>query len=250
MTTTRFAQLVIDTADILASAGPGEDRWWAINHVAQLIGANAVNAGAFQRSTKEIAWIRSSMDPLWLEEYEQAEFFEVDPLLHAAMTGNAPPYYAMADHERSGAVTGKLRDLHNAMMGYGYNFMIAHTWFDGDAGKCLAMSCRDDPQHMFGPGTARAFSAVSAMMAASLVAPGDELHEGWAYGLGWQRLLPQERDVLSHIANGLPEYLIAETMKVTEFEVWRLIRSASLKMKADTKEQALALAIRRGQVTP
>ena len=50
------------------------------------------------------------------------------------------------------------------------------------------------------------------MMALALLPPGDELHEGWAYGARWQGLTPRERDVMARIANGLPEYLIAEAM--------------------------------------
>ena len=80
--------------------------------------------------------------------------------------------------------------------------------------------------------------------------PGDDLHEGWAYGARWQRLLPRERDALSYLANGLTEFMISEILAINEFEVSRLIRSASLKMKARTKEQALALAITRGEVEP
>ena len=246
--TTRFANLIIDAADTLAEGNTSGERWWAINRIANKIGANAVNAGAFQRETKKVAWVRSSMDPLWLEEYEQAAFYEVDPLLHAAMKGQAPPYYDIALIERRLPTSTKLCALHHSMQGYGYNYMIGHSWFEGGAGRCVAISCREDPKDLFGRGTARAFSALSAMIATALIPPGDEAHEGWAYGASWQPLLPAERHVLSLIANGLPEYLIAEAMKVTEFEVWSLIRSASLKMKSQSREQTLALAIKRGQV--
>jgi DNA-binding CsgD family transcriptional regulator len=257
-TTTRFAQLIIDTADALASADTSDEIWWSINRVAARIGAKAVNAGSFARSTQEIGWIRSSMDPLWLEEYADAGLFAVDPLLGDAMRGKAPPLYDVLGRDRSlqgagdgnGAPVGKLRALHSGMASYDYNYMIAHSWFEGDAGLCLALGCREDPHDLFGPGTARAFSAVSAMMASRLVAPGDALHEGWAYGAGWQPLLPQERDVLACLANGLGPFAISERLAITEVEVVRRIHSAALKMRARTHDQALALAIARGQVEP
>lgn len=250
MTERRFARLLIDTADALAAQTSGDDLWWAINTIARRLGANAVNAGAFERQTQSIDWVRSSMDPLWLEEYAEAELFKVDPLLNAAMIGRAPPVYDVAAKERLQRGPAKLRDLHGAMIGFEYNFMVTHSWFQGGAGMCLALSCGQDPDDMFGPGTARAFSAVSAMMSCRLVAPDGDLHEGWAYGADWQRLLPAERDVLAYLANGLTEVTISERLMVTEFEVSRLIRSASLKMKARSKEQALALAIARGQMEP
>lgn len=250
MTRTRFAQLVMDTADQLSAPQTAQDVWWAINRIAAGLGANAVNAGAFRHSTREVVWVRSSMDPLWLEEYAEAAFFEIDPLLQGAMCGRAPPLYDVARRDRDAAGDGKLGQLHGAMMGYDYNFMITHSWFDGPAGMCLALSCRSDPEDLFGPGTARAFSAVSAMMASRLVAPGGDLHEGWAYGGDWQDLAPAERDVLSYLATGLTEADIARRLALSAFEVCRLIRRAALKMRARTKEQALALAIMRGQVTP
>ncbi|EPX83859.1 helix-turn-helix domain-containing protein [Salipiger mucosus] len=248
MQNTRFGNLVIDTADILARAENGEDAWWAVNRVAASIGGNAVNAGAFQTSSREIAWIRSSMDPLWLEEYSDDGLFGVDPLLQAAMSAAAPPLYDVAGMDRHAPRAGKLRDLHNGMMGYDYNHMITHSWFEDGSGMCLALSCREDPQDLFGPGTARAFSAISAMMASRLVAPGDNLHEGWAYGAGWQALLPRECDVLAYLANGMTEGEIAERLGITQFDVWRIVAATSKKMKARTPYQALALAIARGQV--
>lgn len=241
---------MIDTADILSELQTRDDLWWAINRISQRLGANAVNAGAFTQKTQAIDWVRSSMDPLWLEEYAEAELFAVDPLLKSAMIGKAPAHYNVAAQDRREAGTAPLRNLHGGMMAYEYNHMISHSWFEGGSGMCLALSCREDPVGLFGAGTARAFSAVSAMMACRLVAPGDDLHEGWAYGAGWQRLRTKERDVLAYLANGLTEFMIAEQLGVSEFEVSRLVRSASLKMKARTKEQALALAIARRQVEP
>ena len=216
---TRFANLVIDTADILASADTPDGRWWAINRVARMLGANAVNAGAFQRETREIAWVRSSMDPGWLDIYAAAAFHEIDPLLRDILTGAKSSHYDFAARERELPSVSREAQLLNVVREYDYNYMIAHTWFEGDSGKGIALSCIDDPRSLFGRGTDRAFSAISAMMAVALLPPGDELHEGWAYGARWQGLTHHEREVLAHVANGLPEYLIAEAMRVTEFEV-------------------------------
>lgn len=250
MTKTRIGQLVIDTADILANAQSGEDRWWAITRIARRLGAEAVNTGAFIPSLREVCWVRSTKDPLWLEEYDQAGFSEVDPLVRGALTRHAPLLIDIAGEDKRNPASGKLRDWRATSMSYGYNFLISHACYYGDYGMGVALSCRDDPLCLFGPGTMRAFSAVSAMMATSLIEPENDIHEGWAYGAQLQHLVPAERDVLAYVANGLPEHRIAEALKVSEFEVWRLIRSASLKMRVKTKEQALAMAILRGLVEP
>lgn len=241
---------MIDTADALSRPATGDTLWWEINRISQRLGANAVNAGAFDLRNRTVDWVRSSMDPLWLEEYAEAELFAVDPLLSAAMAGTAPGHYDVAARDRTAAGCESLRHLHGGMIAYDYNHMVSHSWVAGGTGMCLALSCREDPQDLFGAGTARAFAAVSAMMAIRLVAPGDDLHEGWAYGAGWQPLRPAERDVLAYLANGLSEVQIAETLHLSPFEVSRLLHSAALKMKARSKEQALALAIARRQVEP
>ncbi len=248
MAITRIGRLVIETAETLSSVQGGDDRWWAITRIARHLGAEAVNTGAFNTATREVCWVRSTKDPLWLEEYDHSGFAGVDPLVRGAVTGNAPFLIDIGQDEKRTPASGKLRDWRASSMSYGYNYLISHACYDGDYGMGVALSCRDDPVGLFGPGTMRAFSAVSAMIATSLIEPEIDIHEGWAYGAECQNLVPAERDVLAFIANGLPEYQIAETLKLTEFEVWRLIRSASLKMRAQTKEQALAKAISRGLV--
>lgn len=250
MAKTRIGQLVIDTADILVSARNNEERWWAVTRVARRIGAEAVNAGAFRPSMQEVCWVRSTKDPLWLEEYDQAGFATVDPLVRGALNRHPPVLIDVARHEERSPASGRLRDWRETSLRHGYKFLISHAAYDGDYGTGITLSCRDDPICLFGPGTMRAFSAVSAMMVASLVEPENDVHEGWAYGAISQRLVDAERDVLAYLANGRPEPLIADAMSISPFEVWRLIRSACLKMRVQTKEQALALAILRGFVEP
>ena len=250
MTKTRFGQLFIDTAQLLASARNEEDRWWAMTRVAQRLGAEAVNTGAFIPSAQKVCWVRSTKDPSWLEEYDQAGFAEVDPLVRGALSRTAPQLVDIQNDEKRNPASGKLHDWRTTSMRYGYNYLISHACYYGDYGMGVALSCRDDPLHLFGPGTMRAFSAVSAMMATSLIEPESDIHEGWAYGAEPQRLSPAERDVLAYVANGFPERDIAEALRITEFEVWRLLRSASLKMRVRSKEQALAMAISRRLIEP
>jgi hypothetical protein len=244
--TTRFGTLLIDTADALAQARTGDAAWASINAVAQRIGANAVNAAAFLRSEQQIAWARSSMTSAWLADYAGQGFHRTDPLLHAAMAGRPPHLYDVARRERSGAGQGRHGDLHHGMMAHDYNYMVARSWFDGNAGTCIVLSCRDDPTDLFGPGTGKAFSAISAMMAQSLAAPGKATSDGRAFGVTWRPLAAGERDVLSYKAIGLSAGGIAQKLGLDEAEVARRMRSASCKMQAETADQTLALALTRG----
>ncbi|MEQ9259266.1 MAG: hypothetical protein RIG84_09210 [Roseovarius sp.] len=244
--TTRYANLLIDTADSLAAARSGEAAWEAINQVGRRIGANAVNAGAFLRGVPQIAWMRSSMRAEWLGDYAGQGFHEIDPLLGAALEGRAPALYDVARRGEGLAQQSGLGALHDGMMAHGYNYMICHSWFDGSAGKCLVLSCEDDPRALFGPGTEKAFSAISAMLTLGLHPPGEEAQAGAVFGADWAVIAPEERDVLSYLAIGLSEQAVAEKLRLTQGEVARRLAAAARRLKAETLEQTLALALTRG----
>ena len=155
--TTRFANLLIDTADALAEAGDADAAWQVINRVGTRLGARSVNAGVFLTGTPTIAWMRSTMNPDWLEEYAGDALHEIDPLLKASMAGEPPRLYDVGFQQQLGPPDSRYRQLHHRMMSYGYRYMLTHNWQHGPENKCLVLGCEDDPTHLFGPGTARAF---------------------------------------------------------------------------------------------
>lgn len=247
--TTRFANLLIDTADKLAEARDGDAAWDAISTVATRLRATAVNAGVFVTGTGSIAWMRSTMNPLWLEEYAGDALHEVDPLLKASMAGEPPRIYDVEFQQRLGLPDSRYRQLHGSMMGYGYRYMLTHSWQHGPENKCLVLSCEDDPTHLFGPGTARAFSAVASMLSCRMEPPGAGTSEARAFGTSWQMLDPREAEILSRLAQGMTEDDIAERVGLSEADVLRVIASAAGKMRAGSRDEALALAVLRGLLT-
>lgn len=244
--TTRFANLLIDTADTLAQARDGEDAWAGVNAVAGRLNANAVNAGVFLRGTESIAWMRSSMKPGWLEEYAGAGLADTDPLLRASMAGAPPALYDVAARMPDRSGDARMRRLHARMLEHGYRYMLTHAWFEGPQNKCLVLSCEDDPADLFGPGTARAFSAVSAMLSYSVHPPGADNPAARAFGSEWRALTQREADVLAWLAGGLSEDAIADRIGRDRTEVSRVIFAASAKMRAESRDQAIALAMMRG----
>jgi len=244
--TTRYANLLIDTADRLARARTAEEAWSGVNAVAHNLHANAVNVGMFLAGTDSIAWMRSSMTADWLDEYAGCALFEIDPLLKAAMAGHPPPCYDVGRHYMRLAADPRQRQLHGSMLGHGYRYMLSHRWTQGTENKCLVLSCEDDPTDLFGPGTARAFRAVSAMLSYSLHAPGADNPETRVFGVDWQALSPQEVDVLSFLALGMTENDIAGKSGLDLEGVLRSIAGAGVKMRAGTRDQTLALAMMRG----
>ena len=244
--TTRFANLLFDTASLLSEARGGEDAWRRVNQVAARLGANAVNAGAFLRDTGDIAWMRSSMKPEWLEEYEADALYQVDPLLIAAMQDRLPPKYDVAAHMTGRAGDPRKRQLHGTLLQHGYGHFLGQSWVEGRESKCLVLSCQDDPVHLFGPGTAQAFASVSAMLSYCLQRPDTPGGDGWIFGAEWEALSPPEIDVLCLLASGLAEQDVADRLMLDAAGVARLLSGASRRMRAESGDQALALAMLRG----
>ncbi|MEQ8293809.1 MAG: helix-turn-helix transcriptional regulator [Roseovarius sp.] len=247
--TTRFANLLIDTADALAEAGDADAAWQVINRVGTRLGARSVNAGVFLTGTPTIAWMRSTMNPDWLEEYAGDALHEIDPLLKASMAGDPPRLYDVGFQQQLGPPESRYRQLHQRMLSYGYHYMLTHSWQHGPENKCLVLGCEDDPTHLFGPGTARAFSAVAAMLSCRLEPPGAGTTDGRAFGSSWQRLEPVEAEILSRLAQGMTEDDIAEHVGLSEADVLRVIARAAGKMQATSRDEALALAVLRGLLT-
>jgi len=244
--TTRFANLLIDTADRLAESRDGDDAWNAINAVAGRLGANAVNGGMFLKGTDHIAWMRSTMAPGWLEEYAGDGLFAADPLLKGAIAGAPPPYHDVAGHMPGLSDDARKRQLYSSLLHHGYRYFLAQCWFQGVENRCLVLSCEDDPTGLFGPGTARAFSAVSAMLSLGLHPPGKDDHDSRTFGSDWQALSPRETDILCLLAQGLTDAEIAERTGLGHADIPRLVTGAVRKMRAHTRDQALALAMTRG----
>ena len=223
--------------------------------IAGRIGASSVNAGgvitqpnsAGMRIGTHPAWMRSSMDAAWLNEYQEAGLFQHDPVLRAALLGLPPPsYYDVRGHHSLERTEPGLAPLHDGLLRHDYRFMLSHMWYEDDLGKCIVLGCSSDPRHLFGPGTERAFSTVSAMMAMRLDPPDNGVGEATIFGIDWLMPSPQERDVLCHLARGMTENEVAERLGISLAEARRRLGRAARKMGAETPDQTLARALSRG----
>lgn len=242
--TTRFANLMIDTADGLASAKTSEDAWNVIVKTGQRIGAKAVNGGAFISASRQIAWARSSMERTWLDEYSEAELYRVDPIINGIQRGAIPRYMSAGtppEHLRDDPATCQ---MHDGLARLGYHHFITHHWAEGPMEKVLVLGCERDPSHLFGPGTGRALRAVSAMLSTRFHAPQDnnavEVFGGTAI-----KLTPTEQDVLSLLAHGLSHEQLARRLNLDMEAVQMTLREICRKMGTPSSEQALALAMAR-----
>ncbi|WP_353473935.1 helix-turn-helix transcriptional regulator [Salipiger sp. H15] len=244
MSSTRFAKLLIDTADSLAEARTGQDVWDAAVQISRKIGAKDLNCGAIMRDTRELAWLRSSMDPRWLQQYHDARFYEVDTVLAGAKAG-VPHQFVDVRCNLAKAQSRHSRDMYGCLVDYDYRYFVTQTWTMGETERTIVLGCADDPNDLYGPGTRRAFQAVSAMLTEAILPPADAESHDWICASPWSRLNPRERDMLSYLASGLLVHEIAERLFLTTDEVDRHLFSACRKLGVVAPEQALALAMAR-----
>ncbi|SDG54198.1 Autoinducer binding domain-containing protein [Alloyangia pacifica] len=245
MSSTRYAKLLIDSADSLAETRTAQDAWDAAVKICRRIGAKDVNCGAIMRDSRELAWLRSSMDPRWLRAYHQARFYEVDAILDACKAGT-PQQFVDVPRHFSAARTSRRRDMFGCLLDFEYRYILAQTWITGETERTVVLSCEDDPKDLYGRGTERAFRAISAMLSLAILPPGDEMAQDWACGSPWSRLSAKERDVLSYLAHGMEVHEIAERFVITEEQARRRLLSACRTLGVAAPEQALSLAMARG----
>ncbi|WP_226626688.1 autoinducer binding domain-containing protein [Alloyangia pacifica] len=245
MGSTRYAKLLIDTADALAGARGAQEAWDAVVNVGRGIGAKDLNCGAIMRDSRELAWLRSSMDPRWLRQYQQARFYEIDSVLAACKAG-VPSQFVDIPHKLRTIRDRRSRDMFGCLMDFGFRYFLTQTWVVGETERTIVLGCEDDPVDLYGPGTGRAFRAVSAMLNDAILPPGDQMAQEWACESPWAQLSPRERDVLSYLAHGLRLNEVAERFTITEEEAARHLLSACRTLGVAAPEQALSLAMARG----
>lgn len=244
MVSTRFAKLLIDSADALAEARTSQEAWDAAVKIGRRIGAKDVNCGAIMRDTRDLAWLHSSMDPRWLSHYHASRFYEVDTVLAGAKAGISRQYVDVARHLAK-ADTAHSRDMYDCLIHFDYRFFVTQTWVVGETERTIVLGCENDPNDLYGPGTARAFQAISAMMTEAIQPPGEAEAQDWICESPWSRLTARERDMLSYLAHGLQVHEIAERFVMTCDEIDRHMFSACRKLGVAAPEQALALAMAR-----
>ncbi|MCT4370524.1 autoinducer binding domain-containing protein [Yangia mangrovi] len=245
MVSTRYAKLLIDTADTLAGARNAQESWDAAVRIVRRIGAKDLNCGAIMRDSRELAWLRSSMDIRWLRQYHQARFYEVDPVLEACKAG-VPNQFVDVPERLRRARSARERDMFGCLLDFDYRYFLTQTWIVGGAERTIVLGCDSDPMGLYGPGTARAFRAISALLNDAILPPGDETAQEWACESPWAQLTSRERDVLGYLAHGLQLHEVAERFTITEQEAACHLLSACRTLGVAAPEQALSMAMARG----
>ncbi|MCA0998515.1 helix-turn-helix transcriptional regulator [Alloyangia pacifica] len=243
----RYANLLIDTADKLAAAGNDQEIWETVVAISRRIGAKAVGAGALMKDSRDLVWMRSSASDEWFEDYRESELYRVDPLLRGAIAGKMPEFLDTSKARPTREEQAR-RHLQAAALLNGYRYFIGRMMPLGATDQVVVLYCGKDPTSHFGPGTQRFFTAISTMLSLALQPPGRADADDLSFGSGWPLLTQEERDMLCFSGVGLSPVEVAERLHVTQEHVLRQIRNVCLKLGTATVEQAASLAMARGAV--
>ncbi|MBE3636952.1 helix-turn-helix transcriptional regulator [Mangrovicoccus algicola] len=239
------ANFLIDLADRLHRADPGQDPdagWRDSVGIAEALGLTGLNAGAVFSGSVDPLWVRFHVGQDWASDYAQPALRGADPMWRWLPRGEPRLKVTAAGLAASSAGA----PLAAAMRQRDYNHIEMFKSRRGAVTGVVIMGARDPMESVMGPERAALLPVVAAMMAGRIAPPAAG---GGELGIRYGRLSGRERDVLGLLAQGMGNGRIAERLGLAEVTVRLHLKNARDKMGAATREQALALAMARGQIS-
>ncbi len=244
-----LANFLIDAADRLSGATAPGRAWAVANELAQDVGVTAINVGCFCDHAIAPLWARSSTSEAWQQEYFGNGYAAVDPFLIDRLKGGPPATYEAGVLRRDAARDPREWEMNHGLRAAGYSLLVCKTFTEcfGAGQRLVVLATDTQPADFLASGAGTALSVLGALISAHVPPPDREDNAGMV-AFGYELLTPRERDVLCLRAHGMSTGRIAETLGLAEVTVRKHFSSARSKMGANTRDQALVLALLRGQL--
>tara|TARA_R110002049_G_scaffold289699_1_gene472760 strand:- start:2046 stop:2492 length:447 start_codon:yes stop_codon:yes gene_type:complete len=139
--------------------------------------------------------------------------------------------------------------LNHGLLDAGYKSLHLIPFDSGvsDARNAVTFNSEFSTKSFFCTDFLAKFRILSTFMVANIGAPDTQTNDdSGEVALPETGLAGRERETLEYLAHGLRNAQIAHIMGIAEISVRKNILSARRKLKADTREQAIALAVKRG----
>ncbi|GAA6164136.1 hypothetical protein NBRC116590_18400 [Pelagimonas sp. KU-00592-HH] len=235
---------LIDLIDDFANGADFDARWRLANEAVQRLGGMAVNIGEFDTTTQEIKWLTSTMSTEWMDRYMERAYFDADEILDHCVKSNEviriETGLKMPENRFCPVEVALDHDLHD----FGYRGFMAQALTTGVQDRlAVSMVMNHAPRALELPEADAHFKRMAAVIAAFIGRP-DTSGDVEVYYPKQRRLTPRERDVLSLLANGHQYARIAERLGLAEITVRTHVQTARAKLRASTREQAVAIAVR------
>lgn len=236
--------IVMDSFLKLLSAPDHETRWQEISKVAESVGANSVIVSQYQGDEFLPLWARGTMEVDWLDEYVGESYFQIDPLLLSRISGTAPVPNNVRNQFEKSDKGSPIWNMTGALLHYRYDqfspFASPETL--GFGSKFVVFSSDTSPGEFLSSSRSAAIPLVAELIARFADAP---LHPGDTdtFSMEFTYLTTRELDALRYLACGHMNDRIAEKMGIAEVTVRLHLKNARRKLRAKTREQAVAKAM-------
>lgn len=239
---------LIDALDSLVFPAETNDRWAAAEQLADQMGIKSILVGEVNGSLQDISWLSTNMPATWMEEYMGEDYMSVDPVIHELATQPGRITIQCGSTHTDETVNGKAWSLNHGLKDVGYETLHCSRFGPaGGLGKYVTLAFHEhgNGSQASSPSNKDLFAALLACTISSTEAP-----DAQQFGpIGPTSLTTRQREVLSLLAEGMMTARIAEELGITEASVSFHFANARKVLGANTREHALALALKQGQIS-
>lgn len=223
-----------------------EGSWHVAQEITAEMGGTAINVAVTTPLCDDILWARSSMTQAWLSRYEAEKYHLIDPFIRALLDGEPEVMVDAGTLEMTESAYPLNRDL--KLYGYGSLFATSGGGMQGKA-RSLIVYCSDMPLSEVDRAVGfDRLRLVHAILSINIMAPLDTSGENFL-NLRRSNLTSKEQDILLWLASGLRNDQIAFKAGIAEVTVRKHLTTIRSKLHADTREQAVAIAMHHKLIT-
>lgn len=237
-----YKTFISDAFNSFSPTDSAKTRWKTANRLIREVGGNALNIGCLEQATNRPLWMLSSMSKEWLQKYSDEKLFEIDPFIPHLMKTDKPFVLDTTQTLKGQPLNGKLRAA-------GYNFLYGVPFNGVRSGqRQIVTYCSNRPYAELRKGTHLSYIRMLAAILVTQFSTSDKRDVDTVEVFGRTQLTPREKETLIFLAHGLRNDRISEQMRISEVMVRKHILSTRKKLGANTREQAISLALHHGMI--
>jgi DNA-binding CsgD family transcriptional regulator len=239
---------LIDALDALGHCAADDERWACGARLLQGCGSEWITAGTAARSTGSALAIRSTTSQALMRDYMDQRLYLHDPWMRLCATRTEPDHLDVAAETRAPTRRDKAR-MSRLFADHGVHRAVLLPCYGGDRSGGIVLYARTpDAAEAFGRPETLAEARLLVAIFAAQYRPCDDRSPSADRYAAQNALTPRECEVLRWAYTGLRTSRIAERMGLQDVTVTKHLVSVRRKLKARTREQALAIAIRDGLI--
>ena len=241
---------ISDFSAKLFNASDSTETWRTIENYFTDIGFDVVNFGVLNRAHKDIAGVFSNMSADWMSYYVSEKYYESDPLIHRGV--NDPTDFIFTQENASLLLSPEMKrgqQLFDEVAEIGIRSSVLLPYHDTHTAHLVMFnlgSADATPEFLKRLDITNDDVFVGAALAQSflpkLLGDKEKLPAWYAVNSGVERLTAREIEVLNWVAAGLRNDRVADKMGITSATVNFHVTSIKKKLKAKTREHAVAIA--------